>query len=765
MIPKFAVVEMESFYLIIVACLILLAVSDLVVGVSNDAVNFLNSAFGSKVAKRKTILIVATVGILAGALSSSGMMEIARKGIFNPEMFSFADIMTIFLAVMITDILLLDLFNTFGMPTSTTVSIMFELLGAAFAISCLNILSAGDSLSTLGDYLNTSNAVLIIAGIFLSVFIAFTLGLFVQYITRLVFSFKLDTSLRKFGPVFGGLAITTITYFLLIKGMKGSSFVSKDTSLWIAENKWLLLGGIFLAWTGICFALSRLFKVNVLKVVVLTGTFSLAMAFAGNDLVNFIGVPLAGLQSYDIYQASGVGAAELDMAILGQPLQTNTVILLIAGLIMIATLWFSKKARSVTETEINLARQSEGAERFRPNLISRVIVKMGLRFGTVNKRLMSDSLRAKVDGRFRQNNSASAKDAPAFDLVRASVNLMMASVLIAFATSLKLPLSTTYVSFMVAMGTSLADRAWDRDSAVYRVSGVINVIGGWLFTALVAFVSAGVLALTIHFGGMVAIIGLMLLTGFLIIRSQLMHKKMEKKKEGAQKNAISRESIASSEVFDESKQRVSVTLFKVSCIIKDLIKGLETEDKSVLEIARNEVTSYREEFEDLYQRFYYYLKKIDSPNGVEGQFYLHALNHLQNISQSVQFISDRVFDHINNLHRPMQKEKIESLHDLANQMKELFVEISDMMLEDKKANDNEIGNRQQTILSLIDLLEKKHITSVREDESTPKNSMLYIGILMECRDILSDLDGLTNLYDGDKKGPPVSPRDKEPVLI
>ena len=757
---------MDSFYLLIVVCLIVLAISDLVVGVSNDAVNFLNSAFGSKVARRKTILIVATIGILVGAMSSSGMMEIARKGIFNPEMFSFADIMTIFLAVMITDIILLDLFNTFGMPTSTTVSIMFELLGAAFAISCLNIIRNGDTFSALGDYLNTSNALLIIAGIFLSVFIAFTLGLFVQYITRLVFTFNLTTSLKKVGPVFGGLAITTITYFLLIKGMKGSSFINEETNAWIAENRLLLLGSVFAGWTAICFVLSQFFKLNILRFVVLSGTFSLAMAFAGNDLVNFIGVPLAGLQSYQFFGTAGVGANELGMEILAQPLQTNTFILLIAGLIMITTLWFSKKARSVTETEINLARQSEGAERFKSNLLSRVIVKAGLRLGAFNGRLMSEELKKKVESRFTRRNTEKeiTEDEPAFDLVRASVNLMMASVLIAFATSLKLPLSTTYVSFMVAMGTSLADRAWDRDSAVYRVSGVINVIGGWLFTAVVAFMAAGVLALTIHFGGLAAVIGLMVLTGYLIIRSQLMHKGMEAKKVEKAKKRSAKKRIASAEVLGESKHRISVTLFKVSCILEDLIKGLAYEDKTVIDKARDEVTSYQKEYDDLYQSFYYYLKKIDSENGAEGQFYLHALNYLQNISQSVQLISDRVFNHVNNLHKPLQSVKLYELNQLVARMKQLFVAISDVMLEDENVVEDSIHTENGAILALIDALEREHIKRVKAEKSSPKNSMLYISILLEFRDMLADFEGLVSLYDSANDPSPIKPSDLEPVL-
>lgn len=751
---------MESYYLIIVGCLILLAISDLIVGVSNDAVNFLNSAFGSKVASRKTVLIVATAGILIGALSSSGMMEVARKGIFNPDMFTFADVMTIFLAVMITDILLLDLFNTFGMPTSTTVSIMFELLGAAFVVSVLSIFRNGLEFSALGDYLNTENAVLIIAGIFLSVFIAFTLGLFVQYVTRLVFSFKLDQTLAKVGPFFGGLAITAITYFLLIKGLKGASFISESTMAWITANTWMIIGVSFAGWTLISFLLSRIFKFNILKLVVLTGTFSLAMAFAGNDLVNFIGVPLAGIQSFDIFQSSGVVDTDLNMAVLGQPIQTNTFILLLAGLIMITTLWFSKKARSVTETEINLARQNEGAERFRPNLVSRAIVYVGIKLGKANKQVLSSEARSRIDQRFVQPKKAQ-EDKPAFDLVRASVNLMMASVLIAFATSLKLPLSTTYVSFMVAMGTSLADRAWDRDSAVYRVAGVVNVIGGWLFTALIAFVAAGILALTIHFGGMVAIVALMLVTGYLIVRSQFLHKKRSAK---SNRSETQRNRITGSEVYDESKYHVSVTVFKLSYVLKDLIRGLGSEDKKVVRKAQEEVTKYHLASEELQLGFYHYLKRVDSEDGLEGQFYLHALNYLQNISQSVSLVSDRIFEHIVNFHKPVQAGKQKELLHLTSKMSAFFLDFSELMMDDQDELNEKLESTVLEIEKLIDRYEQEQIRRVRNEKSSPKNSMLYITILLEYRDILTDVKGLIGMYVDEDSAPPTSPLTQDPVL-
>ncbi len=757
---------MESYYLIILICLVVLAVSDLVVGVSNDAVNFLNSALGSKAGTRRTIMFVATAGILIGAVSSSGMMEIARKGIFNPEMFSFADIMIVFLAVMVTDIILLDLFNTFGMPTSTTVSIMFELLGAAFMVACIKIILTGDSLSTLSDYLNTDNAILIIAGIFLSVLIAFTIGMFVQYIVRLIFSFDIKKSMKKYGAVFGGVAITTITYFLLIKGMKGSSLLNEALVNWISQNTILLIALITAFWIGTCWLLVRLFNLNILKFVVLSGTFSLAMAFAGNDLVNFIGVPLAGLQSYDIFQSAGVSPDELGMGLLGEKLQTNTFILLAAGLVMIATLWFSKKARSVTDTEINLASESVGKERFNPNLLSRLIVRGGLNIGKYSNRILNDSFRERVDRRFEKRNRsvAAAKEQPAFDMVRASVNLMVASVLIAFATSLKLPLSTTYVSFMVAMGTSLADRAWSRDSAVYRVAGVVNVIGGWLFTALVAFTAAAVLALVIYFGGIYAVVGLMILTAFLIIRSQFLHKKLELKRQTSLQDLMKRDSIKRDEVFSESEQRISNTLYKISFILKDLVRGLKTGDQKTIEKAKREVTSYSDSYEELSSGFYHYLRKIDSDSTEEGQFYLHVLNYLQNISQSIHLIGEKVFSHVRNVHSPMLPSSIQELEVLSDEVGQLFMNISELMGESRKGNFKLVEDRATELLQFIMELEENHIARIQSGQGTQHSSMLYVAILLEMRDILNDFTGLVGLFEGSNGLTPSSP-DKDRSLM
>jgi phosphate/sulfate permease len=509
-------------YLAIVVVLLVLAVADLVVGVSNDAVNFLNSAVGSKVAPRRIILAVAALGILAGALSSSGMMEVARKGIFDPSFFSFADVMVIFLAVMLTDILLLDAYNSLGLPTSTTVSIIFELLGAAMVVGWLRMQMGGTDAKSIFDMINTAKVSEIIGGIFLSVLIAFVVGVAIMWLVRFLFTFHFKDKLLKRGSIFSGVAITFIIYFMLVKGLKGTDLMSGAFGSWIQENTWYVMGGLLVFLTALSFALQRYFGVDPLRVVVLAGTFSLAMAFAGNDLVNFIGVPIAGLQSFQLWSASNLPAESHMMDGLATAMRTPAYLLYIAGGVMVLTLWFSGKARKVTDTEVSLSRQGSGApEKFKSHMLARFIVRGAMRSAATFNSLLSHKSKVVLQKRFRSHGLMKEQDAPAFDMVRASMNLMLASVLIAAATKLKLPLSTTFVSFMVAMGTSLADRAWGAGTAEYRVAGVLNVIGGWLLTAAVAFLAAGLMALIIHFGGNWMGVVLFVVVAAVLVRSHL----------------------------------------------------------------------------------------------------------------------------------------------------------------------------------------------------------------------------------------------------
>ena len=513
---------MDWIYLGFVIFLFILAISDLWVGVSNDAVNFLNSAIGAKVARFRTIIFVAAAGVFLGAIMSNGMMDIARHGIFRPEQFAFKELMYIFLAVMVTDIILLDVFNSLGMPTSTTVSMVFELLGATFALSIIKMAGADTGLG-FADYMNTEKALSVIMAIFVSVAIAFVCGNIIQYIARLVFSFDFHKGLTWKIGIYGGIAVTAIVYFMLFKGTKDLAFMTADVKEWINTHTWMLLGGCLVFFT-ILMQILHFLKVNVFKVIVLIGTFALAMAFAGNDLVNFIGVPLAGFASYQDYMASGSGdPAGHMMGVLNEPASTPLIFLIASGVVMVIALATSKKAHNVTKTEINLARQDEGDEMFGSSKAARSIVRWSSSTAQFIVSATPDKVKRWIDRRFDKTN-IDIEDNAAYDVVRASVNLVVASLLIALGTSLKLPLSTTYVTFMVAMGTSLADRAWSRESAVFRITGVLSVIGGWFMTAAIAFISAFFIALLMYFGGTVVTVIIVIAGLAVLIHSNVKYK-------------------------------------------------------------------------------------------------------------------------------------------------------------------------------------------------------------------------------------------------
>ncbi|MEG0454649.1 MAG: inorganic phosphate transporter, partial [Bacteroides sp.] len=523
---------METIYLCIVIFLFVLAVFDLMVGVSNDAVNFLNSAVGAKAASFKTVIFIAAIGVFIGASLSNGMMDIARHGIYQPEHFYFAEIMCILLAVMLTDVVLLDVFNSMGMPTSTTVSLVFELLGGTFALALIKTYNS-DTLG-MSDLINTDKALSVIMGIFLSVAIAFFFGMLVQWIARVIFTFNYKKKMKYSIAIFGGIAATAIIYFMLIKGLKDSSFMTKENKLWVTENTMLIISTFFISFT-ILMQILHWLKVNVFKVIVLLGTFALALAFAGNDLVNFIGVPLAGYSSFTDYIANGTAAGPdgfLMTSLLG-PAKTPWYFLFGAGAIMVYALCTSKKAHNVIKTSVDLSRQDEGEESFGSTPMARSLVRISLGMANGVSRIVPERTKQWIETRFRKDEAIIENDA-AFDLVRASVNLVLAGLLIAVGTSLKLPLSTTYVTFMVAMGSSLSDRAWGRDSAVFRITGVLSVIGGWFLTAIAAFTIAFIVAVFINFGGTVAIIILIALAAFTLIRSQLLYKKKKAKEQSNQ---------------------------------------------------------------------------------------------------------------------------------------------------------------------------------------------------------------------------------------
>lgn len=519
---------METFYLFLVIFLFVLAVFDLSVGVSNDAVNFLNSAIGSRAASFKVIMVIAAIGIFVGASLSNGMMDIARHGIYQPQHFFFSEIMCILLAVMLTDVVLLDIFNSLGMPTSTTVSLVFELLGGTVAIALVKIAHSDGALQ-FGDLLNTDKAFTVILAIFLSVAIAFFFGTVVQYISRLIFTFNYKKHTKYFIALFGGLAATSILYFMLIKGLKESSFMTGELKDVVYSNTDTIVWGAFIGFTVLMQILHWL-KVNVFKVVVLMGTFALALAFAGNDLVNFIGVPLAGYSSYIDLMAQG-GTTTTDtflMTSLLEPAQTPWYFLVGSGLVMVIALATSKKAQSVIKTSLDLSRQTEGNESFGTSPVARVLVRTCNNTASTLLSVVPPRVKDWIDSRFN-NDEIILENKASFDLVRASVNVVLSGLLIAVGTSLKLPLSTTYVAFMVAMGSSLADRAWGRESAVYRITGVLSVIGGWFITAGAAFTICFLVALLIHFGGIAAMVAMVGVAVYMLVRNQIAYKKRLKK--------------------------------------------------------------------------------------------------------------------------------------------------------------------------------------------------------------------------------------------
>lgn len=735
-------------YQILMYLLFALAAIDLVVGVSNDAVNFLNSAIGSKVASFKTILIVASIGIIIGAFFSSGMMEVARKGIFIPSFFTFKSIMFVFLAVMLTDIILLDLYNTLGLPTSTTVSIVFELLGSAFMIGILISINRGGDI-IFGDFIQFESAFRIIGGIFLSVLIAFTIGSLIQYFIRLAFTFNLDKTLQRYGAIFSGLAITAITYFLVIKGAKGSSF--KEHLDFIIENTWIVVGVSFITWTVITALVMRFTNINPLKIIVLMGTFSLAMAFAGNDLVNFIGVAIAGKQAVMEWVAQG-GTPELaetlKMSFLEEKQKTETPLLIAAGLIMVITLWLSAKAKKVTETEVGLSRQDEGDEKFRSNAISRGIVGIGMSLGDALGRLVGAELQEKMQERFLkeslQKKNIDERDAPAFDLVRASVNLMVASILISYATSLKMPLSTTYVSFMVAMGTSLADKAWGRESAVYRVAGVINVIGGWLMTALIAFTASAIFGLIIYYGEFPAIVGLATLAAFLLVRSHVSFK--QKERENAASNELFAKPIDIENVIEESKINTARNLNTIRKTTSLSLKSLVGENKDILIRSSKQLDKLHAQNEKLQGKIIKYIRKMENGHKEAGRLYILVFDLMQDLSQSASYISSACTNHIINHHPIPTRDYLDVVIEL-DQKINYYLNNVIRSIEALEFDNHEVISRDKNkTIEFINNQIDNQVILIQNNSLGSRNGLLQTKILLESKDIITVTDTIYQLY-------------------
>ena len=736
-------------YILMLIALAVLATVDLVVGVSNDAVNFLNSAIGSKAIAIRNIMIIASIGVFFGAITSSGMMEVARKGIFNPGMFMFQDIMFIFMAVMITDILLLDVFNTLGMPTSTTVSIVFELLGAAVAISLIKISqNDAESISSIWNYINYEKASLIIFGILLSVVVAFSVGAIVQFISRLIYSFNFEKRPSYINALFGGFAITAITYFIIIKGMKGTPYY-KDVKYLIEDNTLSIIAGSFLFWTVISQVFIKFFNLNVLKLIIGIGTFSLAMAFSGNDLVNFIGVPIAAWNSYEAWSVSGIEANAFSMEILAKKVPSNIWLLLIAGAIMVITLWTSSKARNVIKTGIDLSRQGEGHEKFQPNPLSRLVVRASMGINAGLTYVLPAKTIAFVDSKFQKPVIELPKDKtyelPAFDMIRASVNLIVAGILISIATSLKLPLSTTYVTFMVAMGTSLADRAWGRESAVYRVAGVINVVGGWFLTAITAFLAAALVAYLISWD-MVMIPVLLVLVAFLIGRNTIIHRK--KSKEVKEQEYIERaDLITINGVIEESADHISGVANRVNKLYTNVVNDLSNHDLNKLRKTDKHVGKLNEEIDNLKDGVFYFIKSLDDTSVQASRFYILVLGYLQDVAQSISYISRASYKHVNNNHKNLKKDQLKDLKEIDNQLTELLGQVSSIF--DLRAFDDleDILIEKQALLNDVSNSIEKQVTRIRQEESSPKNTTLYFSILLETQDLISALMSLLQTYE------------------
>jgi phosphate/sulfate permease len=741
---------MENPYILMLIALAVLAVVDLVVGVSNDAVNFLNSAIGSKAISVKKILIIASIGVFVGSVTSSGMMEVARKGIFVPSEFYFNEIMYIFMAVMITDILLLDVFNTLGMPTSTTVSIVFELLGAAVAMALIKIYSSdsGETVANLGKYINTETAMFIIFGILLSVLVSFSIGAIVQFFSRLIFSFHIESRPAYVNALFGGFAITAITYFIIIKGINGTPYY-KDVQHLFDNGVVVVIGAGFVFWTLISQLLISVFKVNILKIIIGIGTFSLALAFAGNDLVNFIGVPIAAWNSYEAWQASGIAADAFSMGVLGKKVPSNVWLLLIAGAIMVVTIWTSKKAKAVIETGINLSRQGEGHEKFQPNPMSRVVVRGAMGLNSAISYFLPKKILESIDSKFQKPVIALSKDKtyqlPAFDMIRASVNLIVAGILISVGTSLKLPLSTTYVTFMVAMGTSLADRAWGRESAVYRVAGVLSVIGGWFLTALVAFLAAAVVAYLINLGG-ITMIGLLLLIVFgLIARNSinLTKKSQEVKKQHYLERA---ELITINGVIEESADHIAEVADRVNKLYTNVVDDLAGHDLNKLRKTDKHVRKLNDEIDDLKDGVFYFIKSLDDTSVQASRFYILVLGYLQDVAQSISYISKASFKHVNNNHKNLKKTQLKDLKDIDHKLASLLDKVSNVFAERTFDRLDKILIDKQALLNDVSDSIEKQVSRIRTEESSPKNTTLYFSILLETKDLISALMSLLQTY-------------------
>ena len=724
---------MGTIYLCIVIFLLCLAVFDLFVGVSNDAVNFLQSAIGAKVAKFRTVLIIASCGVVLGAIMSSGMMDIARHGIMSPDRFTFEEVMTLFLAVMVTDVIVLDVFNTLGMPTSTTVSLVFELLGGAFILATLKMI--GDDSLNYGMLLNSNKALEVIMGIFSSVIIAFVFGAFVMWLSRVVFTFNYRKHSRYSIAIFGGIAFTALSYFIFMKGLGKSPYLPAEWRDFIDQNIGSLLCATFVV-SAIVMEFLHLCRVNIFKFTVLMGTFALAMAFAGNDLVNFIGVPLAGLDSYNDYMANanGVGPDSFMMTSLMESAKTTPVYLLAAGFVMIVAMATSKKAQNVIKTSVDLSRQDEGDEMFGSSSAARVIVR---------NRFMPKSLKQWINSRFDKND-VELEESAAFDVVRAAVNLVLASMLITIGTNLKLPLSTTYVTFMVAMGSSLADKAWSRESAVFRVTGVLSVIGGWFITAGVAFAACALVCLAMHFGGILVQTAFIVLVIFMLIRSNIRYNKKSKEESKGSTFQLMMRSHDPEIVWDLLRRHVSRTQsFVCRFALSEfnlIMDGLANENTRELRHANKELKKEQDMLKKFRRQEMLGLKRSPLEIAIERNTWFHlGANSNQQFIYSLRRMLDPIKEHVDNNFNPLPTEYINEFMPIRQKINDLMKMSCEQIETSRYENYREILAEADACKDELSVLRKKHIDRLQnmKDNTLMQISLVYLNVLQESQEFLS----------------------------
>ena len=717
---------MDPIFTVIVVILAVLAVLDLIVGVSNDAVNFLNSALGCNVAKRWIILSVAAVGIMLGVITSNGMMEVARNGVFHPGMFTFEEIMVLFVGIMLTDVIVLNTFNSLGLPTSTTVSLVFELLGSSLAVACYKIWNSPDmTFANIAEFINAGKAMVIISGILSSVVIAFTVGAVLMYISRIIFSFKYAKSLRRYGAVWCGISIVGIVYFAIFKGMKSSGLITPEFYSLINDNIYISLFVIWVAASLLLSVMQRL-GINIMKFTILSGTFALALAFAGNDLVNFIGVPIAGFDSYSLAMDSG--DMSMKMSQLAEPAHVNIWFLVLSGVIMSVTLFLSKDAMKVAETQINLSSQNSEDERFGSNRFSRALVSLAINLNKAYNSVIPKRVQEKINSRFVPDETA-ANDS-AYDYIRAIVNLTAAASLICLGTSLKLPLSTTYVIFMVSMGSSLADRAWGRDSAVYRITGVMVVIMGWFITAIAGISISFVVGLILSWGGWIALAVLCVLCGYILCHN-LIFKKKDNKEE--RQTLLITENADDSDALYTCTQEVCTTMESISGIYNHMLVALFTENRRLLKETMIQSEELYHQANDRKYQIFQTLKRLQDQKVETGHFYIQVVDYLTEVTKALLHCTRPAFEHIDNHHRGFTQEQIYDLKLVNDGVDNIFNKVNEM-LRDKDFSDlDEVLVMRDNLFTVIADAIKHQIKRLKEEQTSTKASMLYLNILNETK--------------------------------